>query len=655
MKKYLKYFMAITCLTFLGSCNMHSHNTKKMIEETILEPTCTTDGIKQISRYCSKCDALMEIETKTIEAKGHELVFHEGQIATCTDHGFESYYTCEQCDYNTYKETNIKNHSFGNATIKNKIFPTCTEMGRYDVYKFCRTCQEDIFIERVILDKLGHQLVHHDKTDPTCLDFGCLSYDTCSVCDYMNIVYVIPKGHRESSDKEIIVSKQPTCTEDGKCIENVYCIDCSRLMRSVEKDIRALGHDYIHHERLDATCSNDGNHEYDTCSRCDYTTFVRIPQRGHVLKSPIIGNIDMSSNPHYEELYYCNECDALVENRIIEPSSGESNFGLESNIIALYPLQKLKLLENSMLSYYSLDSKIASVSKDGVISAHNEGQTIIYVTDNNNENSTFVIVNVTEESFSFNLSENTICVEHTGNVQDVVLNSKYQSKVTFVSTDKNIATINEDGVISALKVGKINIIGYVEGTNLMCIQPLEVVPHHIIKKGDSYMNCYLGKTLNIRSYFALTTPDTITYSSKNSSIASIDQYGNITGNAIGRTDIIITTQKCGRAVFEVNVVARPTVSITNSNYSKYVRISLTWSDGWYRFNASLVSGYEVCKKIELTVYTGNTGYGSQVNFSVTLDNNQRSNSYSHPFTAFGGGNPGTSYTVTVKSGSIYTA
>jgi DNA-directed RNA polymerase subunit RPC12/RpoP len=32
--------------------------------------------------------------------------------------------------------------------------------------------------------------------------------------------------------------------------------------------IPALGHDYIHHAKVDATCVNDGLHEHYTCSRC---------------------------------------------------------------------------------------------------------------------------------------------------------------------------------------------------------------------------------------------------------------------------------------------------------------------------------------------------------------------------------------------------
>lgn len=42
-----------------------------------------------------------------------------------------------------------------------------------------------------------------------------------------------------------------------------------------------LGHDLEHHEGKDATCTSAGYEEYDTCKRCDYTTYQEIPALGH--------------------------------------------------------------------------------------------------------------------------------------------------------------------------------------------------------------------------------------------------------------------------------------------------------------------------------------------------------------------------------------
>ena len=46
-------------------------------------------------------------------------------------------------------------------------------------------------------------------------------------------------------------------------------------------ELPALKHDLVHHDAKAPTCTEIGWEEYDTCSRCDYTTKVEIPAPGH--------------------------------------------------------------------------------------------------------------------------------------------------------------------------------------------------------------------------------------------------------------------------------------------------------------------------------------------------------------------------------------
>ena len=45
--------------------------------------------------------------------------------------------------------------------------------------------------------------------------------------------------------------------------------------------IDVLGHDLVHHDAKAPTCTEIGWDAYDTCSRCDYTTYVEKPALGH--------------------------------------------------------------------------------------------------------------------------------------------------------------------------------------------------------------------------------------------------------------------------------------------------------------------------------------------------------------------------------------
>ena len=49
----------------------------------------------------------------------------------------------------------------------------------------------------------------------------------------------------------------------------------------------ALGHDTVHHEAKAATCTEIGWEAYDTCSRCDYTTYEEIAAIGHNYKAVV--------------------------------------------------------------------------------------------------------------------------------------------------------------------------------------------------------------------------------------------------------------------------------------------------------------------------------------------------------------------------------
>ena len=45
--------------------------------------------------------------------------------------------------------------------------------------------------------------------------------------------------------------------------------------------IPGVGHDAVPHAAQAPTCTEVGWYAYDTCSRCDYTTYVEIPANGH--------------------------------------------------------------------------------------------------------------------------------------------------------------------------------------------------------------------------------------------------------------------------------------------------------------------------------------------------------------------------------------
>ena len=222
------------------------------------EPTCTEDG--NIAHYkCNVCGTLFsDEEGKTVIAledtvipASHSLEHVERKEATCTESGNIEYYTCSVC---------------------NKLFAD-------------EEATTEITLEDTIITALGHSLVKTDRKEATCTEEGNIEYYTCSVCDKLfadeeatteitlEDTVIIAKGHSlVKTDR-----KEATCTEEGN-IEYYTCSVCDKLFADEKATteitlddtvIIAKGHSLVKTDRKEATCTEEGNIDYYTCSVCD--------------------------------------------------------------------------------------------------------------------------------------------------------------------------------------------------------------------------------------------------------------------------------------------------------------------------------------------------------------------------------------------------
>ena len=104
---------------------------------------------------------------------------------------------------------------------------------------------------------------------------------TCSakaVCEVCGEEY----GEKDSNnhDLEQHAAKAPTCTENGW---NAY-ETCSRCDYTTYAELPALNHDLEQHAAKAPTCTEPGWDAYETCSRCDYTTRKELPALNHALE-----------------------------------------------------------------------------------------------------------------------------------------------------------------------------------------------------------------------------------------------------------------------------------------------------------------------------------------------------------------------------------
>ena len=120
-------------------------------------------------------------------------------------------------------------------------------------------------------------------------------------------------------------AKDATCTEDGNN-EYYTCSTCNKVFKdvegknetTVEAETVKAGHDYVNHEAKAPTCEEVGWEAYQTCSRCDYTTYKEIKAPGHSFTNYVYNN-DESFEADGTETAKCDRCDK-TDTRVKEGS-----------------------------------------------------------------------------------------------------------------------------------------------------------------------------------------------------------------------------------------------------------------------------------------------------------------------------------------------
>ena len=240
---------------------------------TVLAMVCLIPGIALNAKavayaftYCIQCKA-----DKTCDILGYvwqsnaDPIYHKIRIK-CR--------TCRTENEIIYKQFSY--HTGGTET------PTCT------TGKICRLCWSEYGI-------LGHAWGEWSSAGNgthirSCTRSNCDAVDTASctggtatcsakaVCVTCGAEY----GEKDSNNHalEQHAAKAPTCTEKGW---NAY-ETCSRCDYTTYAELPAQ-HDLRHHAAKAPTCTGIGWDAYDTCSRCDYTTtYVELPALNHALE-----------------------------------------------------------------------------------------------------------------------------------------------------------------------------------------------------------------------------------------------------------------------------------------------------------------------------------------------------------------------------------
>ena len=236
-------------------------------DSVVTAPTCTEQGYT--FHKCSVCED--EKTDSYVAALGHTEEIISGKAPTCTETGLTEGKHCSVCGQTlkAQEELAIVNHT---EVVVSATAPTCTETG-LTAGKACSVCGVTLVAQEEVA-ATGHIEVTVPAIAPECGKSGWTEGTKCSACGIpLKAQEKIPALEHKWDDGR--VTTLSTCTEDG--VKTYTCSVCNGTKTEVEP---ALGHDVVKHNAQHPTNYSAGWEAYETCTRCDYSTFVAIPALG---------------------------------------------------------------------------------------------------------------------------------------------------------------------------------------------------------------------------------------------------------------------------------------------------------------------------------------------------------------------------------------
>ena len=229
---------------------------------------------------------------------------------------------------------------------------------------------------------------------------------------------------------------------------------------------------------------------------------------------------------------------------------------------------------NKAVTWKSQNEAVATVDANGVVTAIAVGETTITVTtaDGSNLSATckVTVVPTPAASITLNTTAVTLKATETATLTTTILPVTTTNKaVTWKSDNEAIATVNANGVVTAIAVGEANITATTtDGTNLSATCKVTVEQTFAssisLDKTSISLKATESETLKATILPATTTNQAVTWKSDNEAIATVDANGVVTAHEVGVATITATTTDGTNlsASCTVNVIHTQASSIT---------------------------------------------------------------------------------------------
>ena len=248
-----------------------------------------------------------------------------------------------------------------------------------------------------------------------------------------------------------------------------------------------------------------------------------------------------------------------VENVTLEPQVLQLSVGENGKFTVIFTPEDAT---NKNVSWSSSNPDAATIDKNGLVTAVGEGDTIITVKtkDGNKTAACEVVVrSIPVEGVKLNRNGLTLAISDTEWLSATVLPEDATNKdVTWTSSNPNIATVDENGWVTAVSIGTATIsVKTNEGDfEAKCeVNIKNSIPVESVKLNSNQLELVEGETEQL---IATVLPEdatnkNVTWSSINPNVATVDENGVVTAISNGRSIITVTTKNNKTDTCEITV------------------------------------------------------------------------------------------------------
>lgn len=596
----IEYYKCVNCDKYFSdeagtdeiskdSVVIKKHNIKYVDEK---EPTALEDGYKShyectdegCNTYFSDEDGWVEIDKDSVIIPKHILTRVEAKEATFASEGNIEYYKCSGCD-KLFKDADGTERTFDYEIDLSKHDldehveakePTANTDGNKEYYICsCGKWYYDEEATQPVVNKKDviiyrHNLIYVEAKEPTALGDGNIGYYKCIDTDCQKY-FMDADGTKEIRDKDSVIikkhklnrieAKDATISENGN-IEYYECADCHEYfldeygMYKVNDKTSVFIKRHILQkvEAKEPTVSEDGNIEYYECtSGCgkyymDAEGKIEITDKSKVIIAKhVLQKMEAKAATDTEdgniEYYICNSgCGKYYYD-------AEGKQEIEDKASVIIPKHVLQKVE----------AKDATTEEEGNIEYYVCTECDRYYKDAEGEeeitDKTSVIIPKKEIDTVVTLDKSNVSSVVGGKIslKATVTGTDDTVTVKWTSSDKKIATVSSKGVITAKKAGTVVItVTTSNGKSATCKLTVKPAPKKI-SFAKTKITLKKGKTTKLKYTITKKTYTTVTFSSSNKKVVSVDKNGKIKALKKGTATITVKTANGKKATCKVTV------------------------------------------------------------------------------------------------------